>query len=195
MAFLEDIGITSPVHREQNCPPPQRTCAAAVEGGRPELDAAKLDQVSFYCQTLGVPARRDLDDPLVAAGEARFESLGCAACHRPALRTGSTHPITALREQPIHPYTDLLLHDMGPALADGRPDGAASGSEWRTAPLWGIGLQDTVNGHTRLLHDGRARDLAEAILWHGGEAQKAREGFRQLRRLERAELLAFLESL
>ncbi|HQZ70396.1 MAG TPA: di-heme oxidoredictase family protein [Anaerolineae bacterium] len=195
LAFLEDIGITSALHGEQNCPPGQRACAEAPEGGRPELDAVKLDRVTFYCQTLAVPARRSLDDPQTTRGETRFADLGCTTCHRPELRTGSGHPIAALREQTIHPYTDLLLHDMGPDLADGRPDGAASGSEWRTPPLWGIGLQETVNGHTRLLHDGRARDMAEAILWHGGEAEAAREGFRQLDRTERAALLAFLESL
>ena len=118
----------------------------APEGGRPELDAVKLDRVTFYCQTLAVPARRSLDDPQTTRGETRFADLGCTTCHRPELRTGSGHPIAALREQTIHPYTDLLLHDMGPDLADGRPDGAASGSEWRTPPLWGIGLQETVNG-------------------------------------------------
>ncbi len=195
LAFLEDIGITSELHRTQNCPQAQRACAAAHEGGRPELNAAKLDQVTFYCQTLAVPARRNLDHAPAARGEAIFGRLGCAGCHRPELRTGRGHPLVALREQTIHPYTDLLLHDMGPELADGRPESAASGSEWRTPPLWGIGLLETVNGHTRLLHDGRARNLAEAILWHGGEAELSREGFRGLERAEREALLAFLQSL
>ena len=165
------------------------------DGGRPELDSAKLDQVTFYCQTLGVPARRRLDGSAEAAGEGLFGALGCAACHRPELRTDKGHDVAALRGQTFHPYTDLLLHDMGPDLTDGAADGAAAGREWRTAPLWGGGLQQTVNGHSRLLHDGRARDAAEAILWHGGEAEAAREGFRQLSRAQREALLAFLASL
>lgn len=195
LAFLEDIGITSERHGAPNCPSAQRACGAAPDGGRPELSPAKLDQVTFYCQTLAVPARRRLDGAAEAAGERLFGALGCAACHRPELLTGSDHPVAALRLQSIHPYTDLLLHDMGPDLADGRPDGAASGSEWRTPPLWGGGLQQTVNGHNRLLHDGRARDAAEAVLWHGGEAEAARESFRGLPRAQREALLAFLASL
>lgn len=195
LAFLEDVGITSERHGEPNCPSAQRACGAAPDGGRPELSPAKLDQVTFYCQTLAVPARRRPDGVAEAAGERLFGALGCAACHRPELLTGSGHLVAALRRQTIHPYTDLLLHDMGPDLADGRPDGAASGSEWRTPPLWGGGLQQTVNGHSRLLHDGRARDAAEAILWHGGEAETAREGFRGLPRAQREALLTFLASL
>src|SRR3546814_5217853 len=105
--------------------------------------------------------------------------MGCTGCHLPELTTGPSD-IAALDEQVIRPYTDLLLHDMGPGLADGRPDGDASGSEWRTPPLWGIGLTETGNGHTRFLHDGRARGIAEAILWHGGEGEAARDRFKAL---------------
>ena len=193
-AFNGDIGITSPLFTEENCPPGQRACARAKTGGRPEIDAKKLARVTFYTRTLAVPARRDVGARATDAGERHFEQLGCDACHRPELRTGDSD-VPALSYQLIRPYTDLLLHDMGPALADGRPDGLASGAEWRTAPLWGIGLVSVVNRHTRFLHDGRARNLAEAILWHGGEAHPAREAFRRLPARERRELLAFLESL
>jgi len=116
------------------------------------------------------------------------------ACHTPTLLTGDSD-VDALAHQTIHPYTDLLLHDMGPGLADDRPDFDASGSEWRTAPLWGIGLVKTVNKHTRFLHDGRARDVSEAVLWHGGEGEKAKENFRKMPSIDRKALLAYLNSL
>jgi CxxC motif-containing protein (DUF1111 family) len=131
----------------------------------------------------------------VAAGAARFTAFGCHVCHVPAWTTGDGAFHAAFAGQAIRPFTDLLLHDMGPGLADGKRDGDAAPTEWRTAPLWGIGLIPVVNGHTRCLHDGRARDLAEAVLWHGGEAEAARERFRLAPAAERAELLAFLRSL
>ena len=193
-AFNGDIGITSPIFKDENCPPGQRACARARTGGEQEIDAHKLARVTFYTRTLAVPARRDVGSERTDAGEERFEALGCSSCHLPELRTGDSE-IAGLRDQLIRPYTDLLLHDMGPDLADGRPDGLASGSEWRTAPLWGIGLVSVVNHHTRFMHDGRARNLEEAILWHGGEARAARERFRMLPAKARRELLAFLESL
>ena len=193
-AFNGDLGITSPIFKDENCPPGQRACARAKTGGRPEIDEHKLGRVTFYTSTLAVPARRDVGTKATDAGERHFERLGCDSCHLPELRTGDSD-IAANSHQLIRPYTDLLVHDMGPELADGRPDGLASGSEWRTAPLWGIGLVSVVNRHTRFLHDGRARNLAEAILWHGGEAHPAREAFRTLPARERRELLAFLESL
>ena len=193
-AFNGDIGITTPIFREQDCPPRQRACRRAIGGGDPEVDERRLQRVTFYARTLAVPARRRIHDARVAAGERRFGELGCGSCHLPELKTGDSD-IAALRDQTIRPYTDLLLHDMGGALADGRPDGLASGSEWRTAPLWGIGLVDTVNRHTRFLHDGRARGVEEAILWHGGEGSRAMRRFRALGRRERAELVAFLQSL
>ena len=124
-----------------------------------------------------------------------FVQSQCSMCHTPRHETGDTHPLAPLRNQVIFPYTDLLLHDMGAGLADNRPDGQASGTEWRTAPLWGIGLVETVNGHTMLLHDGRAHSIEEAILWHGGEAEEARQGFLGLTMEEREALIRFLESL
>jgi CxxC motif-containing protein (DUF1111 family) len=193
-AFNGDIGVSSPIFGEQNCPAGQRACRAAATGGRPEVDAHKLDRVTLYTRTLSVPARRSVGAPRTSAGARRFADLGCAACHLPEVRTGAAD-IAGLRDQVIRPYTDLLLHDMGPGLADGRPDGLATGSEWRTAPLWGIGLVRTVNRHTRFLHDGRARNIAEAILWHGGEASAAARRFRDASARARRELLAFLASL
>lgn len=193
-AFLGDIGITSRLHRQQDCTPLQVLCLAAPTGGDPEISDEKLDRVIFYTRTLAVPARRDVDDPATRRGEEAFSDLGCSACHVSQLRTGRTD-VRSLSDQTIRPYTDLLLHDMGEGLADDRPDFEASGSEWRTAPLWGIGLIDEVNGHTRFLHDGRARNLTEAILWHGGEAQAARDGFLRMSADERDDLIAFLNSL
>ena len=193
-AFLGDLGITSALFPAENCPAPQAACQAAPNGGAPEISEERLGKVTRYMQTLAVPAMRDIDDPQVRQGARLFADIGCAMCHTPQHTTG-THEIAALSHQTIYPYTDLLLHDMGPELADGRPDFAAGGPEWRTPPLWGIGLVETVNGHTLLLHDGRARNLTEAILWHGGEGAAARDAFRTLTPAERAALIRFLESL
>lgn len=193
-AFVGDIGITSPLFPGQNCTAIQTDCLAAPSGGEPELDQDKLDAVTFYSRYLAVPARRDVQDPVVRRGETLFAEIGCTACHTPTLTTGVAAE-TPLAGQRIHPYTDLLLHDMGEGLADDRPDFLADGREWRTPPLWGLGLIATVNRHTFLLHDGRARDAAEAILWHGGEAADAAERFRDLARDDRAALLRFLDSL
>ena len=193
-AFLGDIGITSPVFPDENCPAGQRACQSAPHGGTPEIAAERLGKVVFYNQTLGVPAMRDVGDPQVRRGAELFLKAGCASCHTPQYTTGD-HPVAALSGQTILPYTDLLLHDMGAGLADGRPDFGAGGREWRTPPLWGIGLVDNVNGHTRFLHDGRARSIAEAILWHDGEGLAAREAFRNMSRAEREAVLRFLESL
>ncbi len=193
-AFIGDIGITSVLFPGENCPAPQEACQSAPDGGAPELTEERLGKITFYNRTLAVPAMRNVDDPQVARGARLFLSAGCAACHTPRHVTGESD-IPALSNQTIYPYTDLLLHDMGDGLADGRPDFLADGREWRTPPLWGIGLIETVNGHTRLLHDGRARNLAEAILWHGGEAEESREKFIGLSREEREALIAFLQSL
>lgn len=193
-AFLNDLGITSPDRPEQNCPPVQAACRAAAVGGAPELDELRLRLMTFYVRTLAVPDRRDAAAPVTIRGEALFADAGCPACHTPTLLTGE-HPVAALAGQTIHPYTDLLLHDMGEGLADGRPDFLADGREWRTPPLWGLGLIETVNGHDRLLHDGRARGVAEAILWHGGEGAAAREAFRTMPEADRAALVAFVRSL
>ena len=193
-AFHGDIGITSPLFPEQNCTPVQEACASAPGGGDPEVPDERLQKVAFYNRTLAVPAARDRDDPEVERGAEFFFAASCHLCHTPQFTTGE-HSIGALSGQTIFPYTDLLLHDMGEGLADDRPVFDASGREWRTPPLWGIGLVETVNGHTRFLHDGRARNLAEAILWHGGEAEAAKEYFRNLPAEDREALIAFLESL
>ena len=194
-AFHGDIGITSTLFPDENCPPAQSACADAPNGGNPEVPDERLAKVVFYTQTLAVPAMRNVDSPVVAEGARLFADAGCAACHSPRHVTGETHTVLPLRGQTIFPYTDLLLHDMGDGLADGRPDGLATGNEWRTPPLWGIGLVRVVNGHTMFLHDGRARSIEEAVLWHGGEAQASRDAFTLLSREERASLIAFLESL
>jgi len=142
-----------------------------------------------------VPARRDPGDPQVLAGKQVFHASGCIACHRPKFVTRRDSLGVEQSFQLIWPYSDLLLHDMGEGLADGRPEALASGREWRTAPLWGIGLTETVNGHTRFLHDGRAHSLLEAVLWHGGEAEAAKQQVVALPREKREALLAFLRSL
>ena len=161
----------------------------------PEVATDVLEATTFYTRTLGVPGRRHHTEPDVRAGERLFRELQCAACHVPRLQTGAFPEAPEVANQTIFPYTDLLLHDLGEALADGRPDFLASGREWRTPPLWGIGLAEVVNGELQLLHDGRARSFEEAILWHGGEAEAAREGYRRLPRADRDALAAFLRSL
>ncbi|MGV3524713.1 MAG: di-heme oxidoredictase family protein [Candidatus Sericytochromatia bacterium] len=186
-AFAGDIGITSSLFPEREESALQALQAQPFpDGGAPELPDRLLERVVFYVQNLAVPAPRASDSAWVQAGERLFHGSQCAACHQPRYRVDG---------EEIAPYSDLLLHDMGPELADGRPDALASGQEWRTPPLWGVGLIPTVNGHSRYLHDGRARNLSEAILWHGGEATRARETFRQLSAAERDQLIAFLESL
>ena len=167
---------------------------AAPNGGRPEIGEKRLADVVFYTQTLAVPAMRDISNPQVRRGSQIFVQAGCAVCHTPQHTTGA-HEVEAVSIQTIYPYTDLLLHDMGPELADGRPDFAANGQEWRTPPLWGIGLVETVSGHTMFLHDGRARNLTEAILWHGGEGSHARDAFKALTKERREALIRFLNSL
>ena len=194
-AFLGDIGITSPLFPDENCPVDAAACRQAANGGSPELSESLLGHVVFYSRTLAVPARRNSGLPKVKRGKKLFDEAQCNACHTPILRTGAVPGLPDLSGQVIHPYTDLLLHDMGAGLADDRPDYEASGSEWRTPPLWGVGLIDTVNRHSFFLHDGRARNLAEAILWHGGEAEVSKERFRRMPREDREALLQFLNSL
>ncbi|MCS6857605.1 MAG: thiol oxidoreductase [Deltaproteobacteria bacterium] len=193
-AFLEDMGITTRLFPEDNCPEAQEACRRAFRHKGPEASDFVFDAVVFYTRTLAVPAMRNHEDPQVIEGASYFEAIGCAACHTPTLRTGPSD-IAAIANQEIHPYTDLLLHEMGPELADGRPEGEAGPAEWRTPPLWGIGLIETVNRHSRFLHDGRARNLEEAILWHGGEAESSRENYLRLPRKGREALLRFLSSL
>jgi CxxC motif-containing protein (DUF1111 family) len=175
--------------------PAQKDCRTALHGGKPEINDRNLAKLIFYTATTAVPARRDVDDPQVLRGKQLFHQAQCTACHVPKHVTGTVKELPELSKQTIRPYTDLLLHDMGLGLADNRPDFDASGTEWRTPPLWGIGLIETVNGHTTYLHDGRARNLAEAILWHGGEAERAKQKFVNMSKAERDALLAFLNSL
>ncbi len=194
-AFLGDMGLTSTLFPNDECTSAQNDCLTAPNGGSPEVTDESMRKVVLYTSTLAVPARRNWTDQTVLQGKQLFVEVGCASCHIPKMTTG-THPDYAvLSHQVIRPYTDLLLHDMGEGLADGRPDFLATGNEWRTPPLWGIGLFQTVNGHTNYLHDGRARNLEEAILWHGGEALQSKEKFMQLNESERAAVLLFLNSL
>ena len=193
-AFLGDIGITSSLFPNENCPAGQEACRQAPNGGEPELPDERLRKVTIYTQTLAVPAMRNIEDEQVEHARL-FVQTQYALCHTPRHETGDTHPLAPLRNQVIFPYTDLLLHDMGDGLADHRPDGQASGTEWRTPPLWGIGLVQKVNGHTMFLHDGRARSMEEAILWHGGEAEESRGKFMNLTKDERNALIRFLESI
>jgi len=190
-----DIGITTRLFPSQNCSLAQADCLAAAAQADPEMSDSFFERLVTYMRTLAVPRARPVDDAGFQAGLRTFTDLGCASCHMPTLKTGSDAPLPELANQTFHPFTDLLLHDMGDGLADNRPDKSATGTEWRTTPLWGIGLIPRVNGHDRLLHDGRARGLAEAILWHGGEAEKAKEAFRTAPADERAALIAFLKSL
>jgi CxxC motif-containing protein (DUF1111 family) len=194
-AFLNDLGVTNSVFKVENCPPIQVACRKRPRGNVPEQPQRAFGELVFYLRALAVPARRDLDDPAVQRGEQLFAQAQCAVCHVPEMRTGHYPALAQLSQQRIHPYSDLLLHDMGEGLADGRPDYLAGPRDWRTPPLWGIGLSGTVNGNAALLHDGRARNVAEAVLWHGGEAGVAREAFRGMPAADRAALLAFVASL
>ena len=201
-AFAGDIGISNPLHPDGwgDCTATQTACRSAHHGGDPEqggfeIDQPALDLVTFYSRTLAVPARRDIADPQVLRGRQVFHTNGCAACHRANFVTHRLTGDNPASFQLIWPYTDLLLHDMGPDLADNRPEGRADGQEWRTAPLWGIGLTETVSGQASFLHDGRARTLLEAVLWHGGEAQASRDRVVALPPEDRAALIRFLESL
>lgn len=191
-AYHDDMGLTTSLFPLENS---HGQIQLKENLTLPEVSDEILDVVTFYVQTLAVPARRNVNDPQVMHGEQLFAQAQCADCHIPTLRTGVLPGVPSVSNQTIHAFTDMLLHDMGPDLADNRPDFRASGNEWRTPPLWGIGLVQTVNGHTNFLHDGRARDLMEAILWHGGEAEKSRQMTMQMTNAEREALVAFLESL
>jgi CxxC motif-containing protein (DUF1111 family) len=201
-ALAGDIGISSPEvpHHWGDCTPAQQACLDMPTGVQPRLGDTEapepiMDLVTFYSQNLAVPARRNLDKPDVLAGKQAFYDMGCASCHTPKFVTRRDAPNKAHAFQLIWPYSDFLLHDMGEGLADGQQVGVADGYEWRTPPLWGIGLTQRVNNHTFFLHDGRARNLTEAIVWHGGEAQSARDNFAAASAEEREALIKFLESL
>jgi CxxC motif-containing protein (DUF1111 family) len=193
-AAAEDIGLASAARPDGGCAPAQMETIPACRQ-EVELDDDRIAALVDYLRGLAVPARRDLASPQVARGEAVFADAGCPACHALELRLGNAAPAGALAGATIRPYTDLLLHDMGAGLADPAPEGAARAGEWRTPPLWGIGLAETVNGHSFFLHDGRARSLLEAVLWHGGEAAAARDAVLALPAPDRAALVAFLQSL
>lgn len=201
-AFLGDMGISTPLYPYPHgeCTVAQSACRTAPHGDMPakngiEADTRIFDLLVFYARNLAVPARRRVDDPQVLEGKSLFYKSRCTACHVPKFVTRRDSIGKEQSFQLIWPYTDLLLHDMGEGLADHRPEGNATGQEWRTPPLWGIGLTETVSGHTLFLHDGRARSLVEAILWHGGEAEASMQRFKRMTREEREALLAFLESL
>lgn len=201
-AFSGDIGISSPLAMSPygDCTDLQETCRKMPTGVQPRLGNSEapdpvLALVTFYSENLAVPQRRNVDAPEVLRGKKLFYSAGCTACHTPKFVTSRKASNKAQKFQLIWPYSDFLLHDLGEGLADNQPVGAANGQEWRTPPLWGIGLTETVSGHTFFLHDGRARNLTEAILWHGGEAQKSRENFAVMTKSERQAVISFLESL
>jgi CxxC motif-containing protein (DUF1111 family) len=194
-AFLSDIGITSPIYPEQNCPPVQKECLTEKFSSKVELRDELWESLTFWILSLDAPAPRGSDKPAVRRGEKLFEAAKCAQCHVPELKTGQFDALPSLSGRTIRPYTDMLLHDMGPDLADGRPDFQASGIDWRTPPLWGIGLSKQVNGSSSFLHDGRARNVLEAIVWHGGEAAASRNRFAKLSKREREDLIAFVQSL
>ncbi|MDO9322841.1 MAG: di-heme oxidoredictase family protein [Pseudomonas sp.] len=194
-AFAGDMGLTTTLLPSDDCSPSQTDCRAAINGGTPEVSEHILAQVLFYSRNLGVPARRKVDDPQVLAGKALFQQAGCTSCHTPRFTTAANAAEPELANQLIRPYSDLLLHDMGEGLADNRPEFLANGREWRTPPLWGIGLTETVSGHSQFLHDGRARNLLEAIVWHAGEAEAAKQQVLHFDSQQRAALLAFLQSL
>ena len=200
-AFVGDIGISNPMFTAGagECTDLQADCQAAIHGDGDdrvfEIDAKGLELVTFYSRNLGVPARRDMDNPQVLHGKRVFCQTGCTACHTPSFVTHRLKDQPEQSFQLIWPYTDMLLHDMGPGLADNRPEARATGTEWRTSPLWGIGLTRQVSGHTYFLHDGRARSILEAILWHGGEAKTQRDAVTAMMTADRDALIAYLESL
>ncbi|HFQ4939351.1 TPA: di-heme oxidoredictase family protein [Vibrio vulnificus] len=194
-AFNGDLGLTSHLFPQENCTDRQDLCRKLPNGGSPEVSDNILDFVEFYSQHLAVPIRRNVNDPQVKLGETLFVQSGCESCHKQTVKTAKREALPVLSEQTIHPYTDLLLHDMGPGLADNRPEYLANGQEWRTPPLWGIGYTQEVNDHTYFLHDGRARNLMEAVLWHGGEAEAAKQNVLKMSAKERDALIAFLNSL
>ena len=194
-AFFNDMGLSTPLLSGTACTVQQADCLAAAHGGEPEVNEKIEAQVLFYSRNLAVPARRSPDSPEVLKGKQLFNQANCQGCHTARFVTAKEAAEPELAEQVIFPYTDLLLHDMGEGLADQRPEFQASGQDWRTPPLWGIGLTEAVSGHTRFLHDGRARNLMEAVLWHSGEAEASKQQVLKFSQPEREALLAFLNSL
>ena len=192
IALNEDIGITNKIFPLENC---YDQLQYKDDGLHPEINDSLFNALVYYLKTIQVPARRDVTDPTVMHGEQVFKQAKCSGCHRQTIVTDVNVTFPQVSNQTIHPYTDLLLHDLGAGLADGRPVYKASGYEFRTCPLWGIGLTQTVTGQTTFLHDGRATTLEQAILWHGGEAGFSKNIFIHLPKSDRNALLAFLNSL
>jgi CxxC motif-containing protein (DUF1111 family) len=206
-AFNTDMGVMTSILPTPDCGSEQTDCAT----GNTPLTGQNLDNLVKYVSLLGVRPQRDYDDLAVQHGEVLFTDIGCTSCHTPSFQTSPYHPLAELRDQTISPYTDLLLHDMGPGLADDLGEGDASGAEWRTTPLWGLGLSACVAGGVTnpsgqqgdevctpehsYLHDGRARTIEEAILWHGGEGQLSNDNYQALSSGDQQDLLRFLESL
>lgn len=191
-AYNEDMGITSFIFpQESTVGQPQNSLSI----NKKEISDSVLFAVAYYIKTLSVPGRRNTDDVQVKQGKQLFKMANCNSCHISYFQTQSDMYYPEVSNQKIFPYTDLLLHDMGEGLSDNRPEFKAYGNEWRTAPLWGIGLSKTVNGHNNFLHDGRARNFTEAIMWHGGEAEESKNKFAKMNKAERNAIIKFLESL
>ena len=194
-AASEDMGLTSSIFPKQNCMPIQKECSLQINGGEPEISEKQINMLQLYMQTLAVPRQRDAQDKEVIQGSKLFTKIGCENCHVSTYRTGQHKDHKELSNRVIKPYSDFLLHNMGPELDDGLQEGKVESREWKTTPLWGIGLVKIVNKHTRFLHDGRARSIEEAILWHGGEGLSSKEKFLSLSAKERRKVLKFLSSL
>jgi len=201
-AFVGDIGITSPLFPNENCTSEQTGCQQASafgqqfdQQGAPEIPQKLLKLVNDFSAYISVPPARALENKQTQRGRSLFYQSGCANCHAPSYVTNSDYPVSELANLTIWPYTDLALHDMGTALADGITEFSANGQEWRTPPLWGIGLQQKISGSNHFLHDGRARSISEAILWHGGEAAPAKQKYLTMEQADRAALLRFIKSI
>ncbi|SVD32361.1 uncharacterized protein METZ01_LOCUS385215, partial [marine metagenome] len=200
-ALFNDMSLSNPLYKDSsNCSEFQTICINVPDGNSKEYDDLEvsnqqLDLITFYSQQLGVPSRRNIEDENVILGKEIFFQLSCNSCHTEKFKTGSHADHNNLKQQIIYPYSDFLLHDMGRGLADDLPEYLANGSEWRTPPLWGLGLTEIVSGRKTYLHDGRARNLVEAILWHGGEANSSKEKFLGLNKNQLNQLVIFLNSL
>jgi CxxC motif-containing protein (DUF1111 family) len=191
-AYQEDMGVTSVLYTNESCKDQSQ-----YDNGKNDvrLSFSQVTQTAFYLKSTGAPKRRNADDETVLKGKQIFYEAKCNSCHTPKMQTGSSMDAPFNSNQTIYPYTDLLLHDMGDGLSDNRGDFAATGTEWRTPPLWGMGLIPLLNGHSDMLHDGRARNFMEAVLWHGGEAQASKDYVKKLSKADREALVKFMESL
>lgn len=193
-ALNGDMGLTTPIHPNENCSAEQAICATEPSGGTPEVSSAAVSDIETFMVALAVPDRRIRDQAQFDRGAQTFDRIGCQQCHKAPMKTGKSDHFALLSDQTIYPYTDLLLHDMGEALNDGAAEINAQATEWRTPPLWGIGLVE-AGEHSHFLHDGRATTIDQAIRWHGGEALTTRETYEALSEAEREDLLAFLRSI